>query len=185
MGAWRPTKATRYESECHDEMKEALSSAIQKRLNNDPEAESTLLKAVSSCRPANIRDYKNGDGALYGMVRLTQTAEALGLRPQITFRKHPHDKTIEPDQAAREPEKPHVQQKIRRYAEPVYSADGCIFDVPQSIDCGPSLRHLRQLDAWTGGALHGCRGRGPADDEESWSFRRDGRRECAQLEEAA
>ncbi|MBP2235350.1 hypothetical protein J2Z31_001842 [Sinorhizobium kostiense] len=59
-----------------DRMKEALALAIASRLEEDPAAEDVVV----------LRDFRDGNGTLYGMTRLAQTAEALGLSPELVFR---------------------------------------------------------------------------------------------------
>lgn len=87
MGAWRPLKASPYSSPAIDRMKEALAIAIAERLEEDPAAEDVVKKCIRSARSAVLRDFREGNGTLYGMTRLAQTAEALGLRPELTFRR--------------------------------------------------------------------------------------------------
>jgi|GEM_PF-3220484 len=85
--AWRPLKASPYSSPAIDPMKEALAVAISTRLASDTSAEEIVKRHCKSARSATIRDFKNGDGALYGLTRLAQIAESLGFRPELTFRR--------------------------------------------------------------------------------------------------
>ncbi|QND41813.1 hypothetical protein HB770_04020 [Rhizobium leguminosarum bv. viciae] len=68
-------------------MKEDLAEAIKQRLLEDESCHDIVRKTMKSSRPRNLQDFIDGDGALYGMVRLTQLAEALGMRPEVTFRQ--------------------------------------------------------------------------------------------------
>lgn len=163
MGEWRPTKAAAYSSDSMDAMKETLAEVIRQRLLSDPAAEAVVKACMKSCRPSNLRDFRNGDGALYGPTRLFQIAEALGLRPEITFRRHPNDKTQEPNRVA---QKPLVLQTVRRPFDSVFTANVSVRDVHEPERGGSSLRRLRERDARAGGSVYGRGSMGPENHAE-------------------
>lgn len=86
MGVWRPVKAQPHHSAVVAAMKEDLSAAIAERMQRDPRYEEAVRNCLKSSRAAIFRDFRDGNGAMYGMTRIGQMAEAVGLRPYIAFR---------------------------------------------------------------------------------------------------
>ena len=86
MGAWRPLKASPNMSPAIEEMKEVLARKIAVRMQKDPKCEEAVRSCLRSSRAAVFRDFKEGNGAMYGITRIGQMAEAVGLRPFVDFR---------------------------------------------------------------------------------------------------
>lgn len=80
MGSYRPTKASPYESESVKLIKKQLEDKITYLLDTVPDAEEIALKNVKSLRRAHLRDICSGNGSWYGITKLTQITEALGVR---------------------------------------------------------------------------------------------------------